>query len=198
MFSIDISSSSITELKTLISQSKRNKEELEFAYKSIENKTEITVFHFYIIMLLFGYFMEIKLANASFWIAYESSKGHKKEVEQKKEELLLTEKRVVTATNMNLFSTADALKAIQKKKAITLYDATLYAVIRCAFSDGLTLDNMTSSLVQQNMLSINPKTNKPFLAKRWQKKIRDNLKTMNFDDNKFKHGFIEKIISKQQ
>ena len=181
------SSSLIGDYKRVLDGLKAQKQKMKTDIEAIEKRNFIPVWLFYIGMFLFGYFIEIKFANASFWIEYEKKRGLTKELEK-------VEETAMIAYNQNLYDVgATAKTATEAKRPITLKEATFNAIIRATYKENLALDELDYKIVQRYMTDINPKTKKPFVAKKYQKKIRDFLKSKGYDNNKNKHGFIENV-----
>ncbi len=163
------------EYKATIEQLKKQKEQLKIDLDNIKSKTFLNVYYFYFILFLFGYFIEIKLANASFWVKWENAVGEKKSI--------------------SYSSVGDTILAYAEKTEINNFKATMYAVIRASYKEHLSLDDMNLNIVQRNMLHINPVTKKPYNAKRYQKKIRDYLKKKGFEHNRNNQEWVINVIN---
>jgi len=169
------SSSMIKEYQSTIDQLEKQKEQLKENVLAIEDKSLLKEWHFYIIMFLFGYFIEIKLANATFWVNWENARGTKK--------------------NIKFSSVGDSVLEFASQGEIDNFKATLFAVIRTAYIEHIKLDDMSLNIVQRNMLHVNPYTKKPYSAKRWQKKIRDYLKNKGFERNRNNQEWVLNVIN---
>jgi len=169
------SSSMVKEYQSTINQLKKQKEQLKEDVLDIESKSFLKEWHFYLIMFLFGYFIEIKLANATFWVNWENARGTKKSIK--------------------FTSVGDSVLEFASQGEIDNFKATLFAVIRTSYIEHLKLDDMSLNIVQRNMLHVNPYTKKPYSAKRWQKKIRDYLKNKGFERNKNNQEWVLNVIN---
>lgn len=169
------SSSMVKEYEATVKQLKKQKEQLKIDVLAIEAKSFLKEWHFYLIMFLFGYFIEIKLANASFWVKWENAVGEKKTI--------------------SYSSVGDTILAYAEQTEINNFKATMYAVIRTSYKEHLSLDDMSLNIVQRNMLHVNPVTKKPYNAKRWQKKIRDYLKNKGFERNRNNQEWVINVIN---
>lgn len=169
------SSTMVKEYQSTIDQLEKQKEQLKENVLAIEDKSLLKEWHFYIIMFLFGYFIEIKLANATFWVNWENARGTKKSIK--------------------FTSVGDSVLEFASTGEIDNFKATLFAVIRTAYIEHIKLDDMSLNIVQRNMLHINPYTKKPYSAKRWQKKIRDYLKNKGFERNRNNQEWVLNVIN---